>query len=104
MLGKNEIKEFLSGIRHEYGICADADGDLAIVIYIQRKDCLLQAYSVKIKDLHPDYFDGRKFEDMCLKAAACWRPVSKMLRMPYDRGVEMLVAGNNIAENKENSN
>ena len=97
MLGKNEIKEFLSGIRHEYGICADADGDLAIVIYIQRKDCLLQAYSVKIKDLHPDYFDGRKFEDMC------WKPVPRMLRMPYDRGVETLAGGNNIAENKENS-
>ena len=104
MLGKNEMKEYLGGIRHEYGICIDGDGDLAIVIHIQREDCLLQAYCVKIKNLHPDYFDGCKFEEMCLKAAACWKPVPKMLCMPYDRGMEMLVGGNNIAENKENSN
>ena len=88
MLKQNDIRQFETSTDFEYGVCIDNDGDLAIAIRVRRKGRLPEAYVVKVRELHPDYHDGGKFERACMVAAAYWRPLGDVLQKPFGKAVD----------------
>lgn len=103
MFKKYDIRNCNTGNHHDFNICVDNDGDLAILIMVQCPDLPLQACKVKIKDLHPDYYVSEKFLEICLSAAGR-ESVPDLLRMPYDNACAKLAGEENITDDKENSN
>ena len=90
MIGKYDIRNCDTGDRFEYAICTDADDDMAVVIHVQRPDLMVHICVVKVRELHPDYLNGARFEEMCMKAASCWESIPELLRMSYKDGIAKL--------------
>ena len=46
MIEENDIRKDETDVKHEYGVCIDADDEMSISIHVQRDVCMAESYII----------------------------------------------------------